>query len=71
VYEQPSLHMELARQRHRDYEIDAARARLAAQVERPPSEGLNVIRSVLSGLRNALSHRRPEVVHEVRLQPAA
>jgi hypothetical protein len=70
VYEQPSLHMELARLKHRDYEIEAERARLAAHAERLPSEGLTVIKSAVSGLRNALSRRRPEAVRAPRVQPA-
>jgi hypothetical protein len=70
VYEQPSLHLELARLKHKDYEIDAQRARLAAQVERDPSERLSVVKSAISGLRSVLSRRRPVVAHETRLQPA-
>jgi hypothetical protein len=69
VYEQPSLHMELAKLKHRDYEVEARRARLAAQVEREPSEALGVIKSVVSSLRSALS-RRPAVAHRARLEPA-
>ena len=70
MYEQPSLHMELAKLKHKDYEVEANRARLAAQVEREPSEGLAVIKSVASSLRNALSRHRPAVAHETRLEPA-
>jgi hypothetical protein len=69
VYEQPSLHLELARLRHKDYEVEANRARLAAQVERRPSEGLAVVKAAISGLRSALS-RRPAPAAVSRLQPA-
>jgi hypothetical protein len=69
MYEQPSLHMELARLRHRDFAVEAERARLAAHVERVPNEGLAVIKSAVSGLRDVLARRRPVPVHEVRLQP--
>jgi hypothetical protein len=60
--------MELARLKHRDYEIEAARSKLAAQVERSPHEGLTTLKSAVSGLRNALSRRRPAVAPEPRLQ---
>jgi len=70
MYEQPSLHLELARLRHKDFEIEAQRARLAAQAERGPNEGLAVLKSAVSGLRNALSRRRPVPVRHARLQPA-
>jgi hypothetical protein len=70
VYEQPSLHLELAKLKHKDYEVEARRARLAAQVEREPSEALGAIKSVVSSLRSALSRRRPAVAHRVRLEPA-
>jgi len=53
VYEQPSLHMELARLKHKDYEVEANRAPLAAQVERRPSEGLVLVKMAISGLRSA------------------
>jgi len=62
--------MELARLKHRDYEIEAQRAMLAAQVERVPSEGLTLLRSAVSGLRNALSRRHPVVVRPAFIQPA-
>jgi hypothetical protein len=61
MYEQPSMHMELARLRHKDFEVEAARARLAAQVEREPHEALTLVRSVAAGLRQALSRRGPAV----------
>jgi hypothetical protein len=70
VYEQPSLHLELAKLKHRDYEVEASRARLAAQVEREPSEALGVIKSVAASIRSALSRRRPVVSHTARLEPA-
>ena len=69
VYEQPSLHMELARLKHRDFEVEANRARLAAQAERHPSETLSLIRGAVSSLRDALS-RRPAAARAPRLQPA-
>jgi hypothetical protein len=61
--------MELARLKHRDYEAEAARARLAAQVERSPGERLAVIKSAISGLRSALPRRRLDIVHKPRLEP--
>ena len=67
MYEQPSMHMELARLRHKDFQVEAARARLAAQVEREPHEALALVRSVASCLRNTLS-RRPAAVRAARLQ---
>jgi hypothetical protein len=70
VYEQPSLHMELARLKHKDFAVEADRARLAAQAPRDRGEGIAVIKTALSGLRNALSRRRPVVARETRLQPA-
>ncbi len=69
MYEQPSLHMELARLRHQDFQAEADRARLASQAEHIPSESLAVLKSAVAGLRNALSRRRPVVVREARLQP--
>jgi hypothetical protein len=69
VYEQPSLHMELARLKHKDFEAEAARARLAAQVERSPGERLAVIKSAISGLRSALPRRRPDTIRQPRLEP--
>jgi hypothetical protein len=69
MYEQPSLHLELARLRHKDFQHEAQQARLAAQVERTPSEGLAVVKSAVSGLRNVLARRRPAVIREPRLQP--
>ena len=65
MYEQPSLHMELARLKHRDYEVEAGRARLAAQVARHPSETLSLIRGAVSSLRDALS-RRPAAARAPR-----
>jgi hypothetical protein len=62
--------MELARLKHKDYEIEADRARLAAQVQRDPAERLAVVKSAISGLRSALTRRRPAVAHETRLQTA-
>ena len=70
MYEQPSLHLELAKLKHKDYEVEAQRARLAAQVEREPSEALGAIKSVVSSLRSALSRRRPAIAHSARLEPA-
>jgi hypothetical protein len=70
MYEQPSLHMELARLRHRDFEVEADRARLAAEAKRTPSEALTLLKSVVAGLSNAVSRRRPAVVQAARLQPA-
>jgi hypothetical protein len=69
VYEQPSLHMELARLKHKDFAVEADRARLAAQAPRDGGEGIAVIKSAIAGLRSALSRRRPVVAHETRLQP--
>jgi hypothetical protein len=69
VYEQPSLHLELARLKHRDYEVEASRARLAAQVEHHPSEMLTSIRGAVSSLRDALS-RRPAAARAPSIQPA-
>jgi len=62
--------MELARLKHKDYEVEASRAKLAAQAKREPSEGLAVVKSVASSLRSALSRRRPAVAHATRLEPA-
>jgi hypothetical protein len=70
VYEQPSLHLELAKLKHKDYELEAERARLAAHAERTPSEGLAVIKSAVSRLRSALSRRRPQAARAPRSQPA-
>jgi hypothetical protein len=70
VYEQPSLHLELARLKHRDLEAEADRARLAAQAERHPSEALSVLKSVGSSLRNALSRRPAQAARAPRLQPS-
>jgi hypothetical protein len=69
VYEQPSLHLELARLKHKDYEIEARQARLAAQAAREPSESLAFLKSAVASLRGALSRRDPVVVHRARLQP--
>jgi hypothetical protein len=69
VYEQPSLHLELAKLKHRDYEIEARRARLAAQVDRKPFAGLDVVKSAVVSLRDALSRRRPVAVPKTHLQP--
>jgi hypothetical protein len=68
VYEPPSLHLELARLKHKDFVVEAERARLAAQAERHPSEGLTVIKSAVSGLMGALSRRRAEAARALRLQ---
>lgn len=70
MYEQPSLHMELARLKHKDYAVEAGRARLAAQAPRERGEGVAIVKSAIAGIRNALSRRRPVVAHETRLQPA-
>ena len=70
MYEQPSLHLELAKLKHKDYEVEAQRARLAAQVEREPSEALGILKSVVSSIRSAVSRRRPAVAHATRLEPA-
>ena len=70
MYEQPSLHLELARLKHKDYDIEARRARLAAQAERRPSESLAFLKSTVASLRGVLSRRDPVVVHQARLQPA-
>jgi hypothetical protein len=70
VYEQPSLHMELARLKNKDFAVEADRARLAAQAPRTRGEGIAVIKSAISGLRSALSRTRPVVAHETRVQPA-
>ena len=69
MYEQPSLHLELAKLKHRDYEIEARRARLAAQADRKSFEGLAVVKSAVASLRVALSHRRPVAVPKTHLQP--
>jgi hypothetical protein len=69
MYESPSMHLELARLRHRDFEIEAERARLAAQVPHADSQALALVVKAVAGLRNALSRRRPASVPELRLQP--
>jgi len=69
VYEQPSLHLELAKLKHRDYEIEAGRARLAAQADRKGFEGLELVKSAVTSLRTALSRRRPVAVPKTHLQP--
>jgi hypothetical protein len=69
VYEQPSLHLELAKLKHRDYEIEARRARLAAQADRKSFQGLDVVRSAVASVRDALSRRRPAPVPKTHLQP--
>ena len=70
MYEPPSLHLELARLRHKDFETEAERARLAAQAERHPSEGLTVLKSAVSSLKGVLSRRRAEAARSARLQPS-
>ena len=69
MYEQPSLHLELARLKHRDYEIEASRARLAAQADRKSFGALVVVKSAVASLRAALSQRRPVAVPRTYLQP--
>jgi hypothetical protein len=62
------LHLELARLKHKDFQVEAERTRLAAQAERHPSEGLTVIKSAVSSLMGALSRRRAEAARAPRLQ---
>ena len=69
MYEQPSLHLELAKLKHRDYAIEARRARLAAQADRKPFEALEVVKSAVVNLRSVLSRRRPVTVPKTHLQP--
>ena len=70
MYEQPSLHLELAKIKHRDYEVEAERARLAAQAEPQPAETFGMIRNVVSSVRSALSRRPAEAARAPRLQPS-
>jgi hypothetical protein len=70
MYEHPSIQLELVKQRHIELVAQAERARLASQVERRPSETLNVLRSVVASLKSVLS-RRPVVIRETQLQPTS
>ena len=71
MYEQPSLHMELARLKHKDYEVEAGRARLAAQATARLAEKES--RSSRARSRASAAHSpggARSVAHETRLQPA-
>jgi hypothetical protein len=68
MYEQPSLHLELAKQRHADFMREAERLRLASQVEPGPSETVSIVKSIIAGLKGLVARRRPVVVHEPQLQ---
>jgi hypothetical protein len=71
MYEPPSFHLDLARQRHADFIREADEARLASQVERGPSETLAALRSILTAVRGMLTGRRPEIVRQPQLAPTA
>jgi hypothetical protein len=70
MYEQPSMHMELARQRHEGFLAEAERAHLASKVERGPSETLSIVKSLAVSLKKAL-RAKPIVVRQTQPQPTA
>lgn len=70
MYEQTSLHLELARQRQDDFLREARNAQLAAEAPRRPSETLTAIRSVVDRVRVAIS-RQPVPARGTQLQPSA
>jgi signal transduction histidine kinase len=61
MYEQPSIHWEIARQRHVQFAREAERARLAADVERQPSQALAFVKHVVETVHHALTPKRVEV----------
>jgi len=71
MYEQPSIHMELARQRHDVFLAEAKRAMLAGQVERRPSETVALVKKVAASLGTLLTRKQPVVVRQTQLQPTA
>jgi hypothetical protein len=70
VYEHPSLHLEIAKQRQADFLREARNAQLAAELPRGESETLQVARSVVQKVRETLS-RRPAPVPRTQLQASA
>ena len=66
MYEQPSLHWELAKQRHSLFADEAKRAQLAAQVKRNSWTS-----TVLSALRDIFPRASEDVRHNPQLQPSA
>jgi hypothetical protein len=71
MYEQPSVHLELARQRHAVFMAEAERDRLAGEVGRTPSETVAVLKAVVSGLRGMLGKRQSVAARRPRLLPSA
>ncbi len=67
MYQHPSIQMELVKQRQSDFLAEAERDRLAATVERGPSQTVNVLKSVAASLKSVLS-RRPVVVRHTQPQ---
>lgn len=70
MYEHPSIRMELIKQQHAAWEAEADVARLAARVDRGPSETATLLKSAAAGIRSLLS-RHPVLVRPARLQPTA
>jgi hypothetical protein len=65
MYEQPSIHWELAKQRHAMFADEAKRAQLAAQVKRTPWTS-----TVLAALRDILPRPTKDVAHNPQFQPS-
>jgi hypothetical protein len=65
MYEQPSLHWELAKQRHSMFADEAKRAQLVARAQRRSWTS-----TVLSALRDILPRPSEDVQHNPQLQPS-
>ena len=63
MYEQPSIHLELAKQRHAIFAAEAERARLAASAPRRTPEVLVALKSLVDGVKSVLT-RRPVDEHQ-------
>ena len=70
MYEHPSLHLEIAKQRQADFLREARNAQLAAELPGGESETLKIARSVVQKVRETLS-RRPAPVPGTQLQASA
>jgi hypothetical protein len=74
MYESPSIHFELARQRHQDVLRAAEKERLLAEVRasEEPTEHLRHVRGVFAGILAAVSGLTPRTrtVQQPGLNPA-
>ncbi len=61
MYEQPSMYLELAKQRQSMFVDEAERARLAATAPRRRPQILSILTEVVENVRGILSHRHEPV----------